>query len=160
MILVTTGTNGAPFDRMLRELDAVSPEEPVVVQHGPSRVRPRGATCVAYLPFGELVEQVRRARLVITHGGVGSVMVALMNGRQPVVVPRLCRFREAVDDHQLAFGRRLEQKGLVTLVTDPVELAEIAHRREEASSYALPGGNGLAQDLAAYLQSLVEWQPA
>jgi UDP-N-acetylglucosamine transferase subunit ALG13 len=156
MILVTTGTNGAPFDRLLLEVDAVESDEPLVVQHGPSRVRPRAATCVAYLPFGDLVEHVRRARVVITHGGVGSVVVALMNGRRPLVVPRIASFGEAVDDHQLVFGQRLAETGLVTLVADPARLREAL---QSGACYAaaprLPGAGPLADDLAAYLQSVV-----
>ncbi len=36
-----------------------------------------------------------------------TILVALANGKRPLVVPRLARFREAVDDHQLEFGGSL-----------------------------------------------------
>ena len=65
-----------------------------------------------------MVESVTRARVVVTHAGVGSVLVALGAGKRPVVVPRRGRFGEAVDDHQVDFARRFEQAGLVTLVED------------------------------------------
>ena len=69
-----------------------------------------------------MVDAVRRARVVITHAGVGSVMVALANGKRPVVVPRRKSFGEAVDDHQLQLGRRFSAAGLVTLVEEPDHL--------------------------------------
>ena len=101
MIFVTVGTNEARFDRLLQAFQPSPPDEELLVQHGPSGVRPPGATCVDYLPYDELVATVRRARVVVTHAGVGSIMTALANGKRPIVVPRLRRFDEAVDDHQL-----------------------------------------------------------
>jgi len=153
VILVTTGTNGAPFDRLLRAVDSIESDEPVVVQHGPSQIRPAGATCVGYLSFDELVEQIRGARVVITHGGVGSVVVALMHERRPVVVPRLARFGEAVDDHQLAFGRRLRADGLITLVDDVSRLGEALPRSDRHETPAIPSTSRLAGDLGRYLAS-------
>ena len=38
-------------------------------------------------------------------------------------MPRLKRFDEAVDDHQVGFGRRLHEEGLVEFVEDPEDLA-------------------------------------
>jgi UDP-N-acetylglucosamine transferase subunit ALG13 len=156
MILVTTGTNGAPFDRLLKGVDGVGDDEPLVIQHGPSQVRPSGARCVAYLSFDDFVAHIRRARVVVTHGGVGSVVVALMNGRRPLVVPRMADFGEAVDDHQLAFGRKLAEGGLVTLVTDPTRLGEaLSFRIGKGRAPELPGAGLLARELGTYLRSVI-----
>ena len=156
MILVTTGTNGAPFDRLLRAVDDIDGVEPLIVQHGPSQIRPRGATCVPYLSFDDLVAQIRRAEVVITHGGVGSVTVALVNGQRPVVVPRVAGFGEAVDDHQLSFGQKLAEAGLVTLVTDPFRLREtVSSRAGERAIPDLPGAGRLVRELRTYLRSIV-----
>lgn len=114
MIFVTVGTNEAPFDRLLEGVDALQLDEHLVVQHGPSEVRPQGAECYDFLTFDEIVEHMRAARVVISHAGVGTVLVALANGKHPVVVPRLRQFGEAVDDHQLAFARRLHREGVLT----------------------------------------------
>jgi beta-1,4-N-acetylglucosaminyltransferase len=124
MIFVTVGTNEAPFDRLVRAVDRLAGAEEVVAQCGSSSHRPVRAVCVDFLGFEELVELIRQARIVVTHAGAGSVMVALANAKHPVVVPRLRRYREAVDDHQLPFARRLAQRGLVTLVEDPLHLPE------------------------------------
>jgi UDP-N-acetylglucosamine transferase subunit ALG13 len=123
MIFVSVGTNEARFDRLLRAVEALGALDEVVVQHGPSPVRPAGATCVDYLSFEEMTDHIRRARVLVMHAGVGSILAALGNGVRPLVVPRLKRFAEAVDDHQVAFGRRLHDEGLVELVEDPDELA-------------------------------------
>ena len=122
MIVVTVGTNEAPFDRLLQAFDVERPTEELLVQHGPSHVRPTGASCVDFLSYDELVDAMRRARVVVMHAGVGSIMTALANGKRPVVVPRLRRFGEAVDDHQLDLGRRLHESGFVIFVESPEDV--------------------------------------
>ncbi|MCC6222821.1 MAG: hypothetical protein IT201_04950 [Thermoleophilia bacterium] len=151
MIFVTVGTNEAPFDRLLRWLDDLAREEVVVVQHGPSPVRPVGAECVAFMSFPEVVERMREARIVITHAGVGSVMTALLAGRRPIVVPRLRRFGEAVDDHQLAFGRRMAEAGLAILVEEPEELATAVARGGSQIDARLRSDRRLVGELREYL---------
>jgi UDP-N-acetylglucosamine transferase subunit ALG13 len=123
VIFVTTGTCD-PFDRLLLAVDGLALHEELVVQHGISPVRPRGARCVDYLAYEELVSLVRAARVVITHAGVGSVLTALANGKQPIVVPRLAGAGDAIDDHQLEFARHAARAGIVRLVEDPHDLGE------------------------------------
>jgi UDP-N-acetylglucosamine transferase subunit ALG13 len=151
VILVTVGTNEARFDRLLRALDALPGDEPLVVQHGPSPVRPRGATCVDYFPFEELAGLIRDARVVVMHAGVGSAIAALVNGKRPIVVPRLARYGEAVDDHQLPFGRRLHEAGLVELVEDPAELPEAVGRHGASDAVELRPNSRLVDELRSYI---------
>jgi UDP-N-acetylglucosamine transferase subunit ALG13 len=151
MIFVTVGTNEATFDRLLAALDGIPAGEELLVQHGPSTVRPAGATCVDYLPFDELVEAVRRARVVVTHAGVGSMLSALANGKRPVVVPRLARFGEAVDDHQVPLGRRLGEQGLVMFVEDPADLPGAISAEGTASEATVGMDERLVDDLRSFL---------
>jgi UDP-N-acetylglucosamine transferase subunit ALG13 len=124
MIFVSVGTNEAPFDRLIVALDRIPPGEEVIAQCGSSSHRPARATCSDFMPFEDLVQLVRAARIVVTHAGAGSTMVALANGKRPIVVPRLRRYGEAVDDHQLHFARRLAERKLVTLAEDPDRLPQ------------------------------------
>jgi UDP-N-acetylglucosamine transferase subunit ALG13 len=153
MIFVTVGTNEAPFDRLLRAVENLEHDD-VVAQCGSSSFRPKNATCVDFLAFEKLVEYVRSASLVVTHGGVGSIAVTLANGRRPAVVPRLHRYGEAVDDHQVALGRRLERSGIVTLVEDPDRLRDVSLDADPTPS-AANVSSALAQDLSRYLHERV-----
>jgi UDP-N-acetylglucosamine transferase subunit ALG13 len=154
VIFVTVGTQEFPFDRLLSGLDGI--EEELVVQGGPSSVRPEGATWFDYLSYPEVRELARRSRVVVCHAGVGSVMTAVAEGKRPVVVPRLKRYRETVDDHQLPFARRLAEAGLVTLVEDPALLRE-ALAETPAAPASLGRGGGLAADLRGYLEGLASY---
>jgi beta-1,4-N-acetylglucosaminyltransferase len=155
MIFVSVGTHEAPFDRLLRSVYALALDDQIVVQRGPSQVRSSGRVVEAeYLSFDEVVGHIRKARAVVMHAGVGSVMVALANGKRPIVMPRLHRFDEHVDDHQLELARRLEAQGLVTLVEEIEALREALEREAEPPgrmSDAAWLGNDLGEYLAAYL---------
>ena len=155
MILVTTGTNGAPFDRLLREVEAFGDAEPVFVQHGPSALRPSNATCVDYVSYEGLVSLVCQARAIVTHGGVGSILVALANGKRPIVAPRLARFGEAVDDHQLELARRLKGSELVAVVEDMARLRGHVAESDVKAPLAIGVGHGLIADLKSYLNECV-----
>jgi UDP-N-acetylglucosamine transferase subunit ALG13 len=153
MIVVTVGTNEAPFDRLLQAFDVDQPTEELLVQHGPSQVRPTGASCVDFLSYDELVDAIRRARVVVMHAGVGSIMTALANGKRPVVVPRLRRFGEAVDDHQVALGRRLQKAGLVTLVEDTGVVLKAVETVSPASGVDLGPNPRLVAELKEFLHA-------
>lgn len=155
MIFVTVGTNEAPFDRLLHAVAQVPGGEEMVVQHGFSRIRPARATCFQLLPFETLVEYVRRSRVVVTHAGVGSVMVALANGKRPIVLPRLKRYGEAVDDHQVPFARRMAEQGLVTVLEDATRLAHVLEEPLPPDRVGSADDSRLADDLRRYLERAV-----
>lgn len=161
MILVTVGTNGAPFDRLLAELDNVSPGETIIVQRGMSTVEPEGSTCIDYLPFDEVVSLAAQARVIVTHAGVGSVLLALEQGHRPIVVPRLKRFGEAVDDHQVEFGKRLSDESLAHYV--PVAAAvraaiRVGTTRQEPAAPAR-NASSLTGELSAHLRAVCRPAP-
>ncbi len=154
MILVTVGTNETPFDRLLKALDDREEDgEELLVQHGPSPVRPLGAEYVDFLPYDELADSIRRARVVVTHAGVGSIMTALANGKRPIVVPRLARYGEAVDDHQVGLGRRLAAEGLVTCAETGEELLRALAEPPAATTLELGPSRLLVADLRSYVEA-------
>lgn len=143
MIFATVGTHHQPFRRMLAALDEVDDE--LVVQYGYG-VRPvRAARAQAFMPFRAMLTTMENARAVITHAGVGSVLCARAVGHTPVVVPRLARLGEHVDDHQSELARALEERGEVVVLWENVELGEALRRagtrreRRELSATPLHG---------------------
>jgi len=151
MIFVTVGTNEAPFDRLLTVVGEIDTSEDIVVQHGSSTVRPRRTTCLDFLPYDELLAYMRQARVVVTHAGVGSVLMSAANGIRPIVIPRRRRYNEAVDDHQLPFARRLHAIGVVSLVEDPAALPDALSLDGRWQHERLPAAGHLVEDLRDYL---------
>jgi UDP-N-acetylglucosamine transferase subunit ALG13 len=99
----------------------------------------------------ELAQLIRDARITVTHGGVGSVLLSLENGKRPVVVPRLAAYAETVDDHQLESARRFARAGLVTLVEDPAELPDTIAALDCTISAPSGRPNPLVTEIRQYL---------
>ena len=156
MIIVSTGTNGDAFDRLLDAAAQLETDDDLVLQHGPSSIRRAGATHVDYLSFAEYERLVQDAHLVITHAGVGSVLIALIHQKRPILMPRLARLGEAVDDHQLSFALRLRDSGLAEMAEDAPSLQAAVNRSTAADAPPEPSGRGgLAKDLGNYLAEVV-----
>ncbi len=152
MIFVTIGTC-EPFDRLLASFEASELDEEIVAQTGLSVTKPRGIRCIDFLPYDNLVELVRDARIVVTHAGVGSILTCLANGKRPVVVARSREHGDAVDDHQLELARRLEAEGMVHFVEDLSTLPGVLARVDGLDRDAIRPGEALVRELREYLDA-------
>ena len=155
MIFVTVGTLHFPFDRLTAALAGLPPDERLVVQHGSSAPGPAWSESTAFMPFETVADHVRAARVAVTHAGVGSIMLALSQGKRPLVVPRRAQFGEAVDDHQVALADRLEELGLVTAVDDPADLVAAVARVGDAATMPPPPSHPLGRELRAYVADAI-----
>jgi UDP-N-acetylglucosamine transferase subunit ALG13 len=124
VILVTVGTHHQPFTRLIRALPTL-PGDELVVQYGhsPPPARRSARDAIPFLAYDRLAALMDAADVVVTHAGVGSVLTALRMGHTPIVVPRLERFDEHVDDHQVELTQTLEETGRVIAVWEMDELA-------------------------------------
>ena len=156
MIVFTIGTS-EPFDRLVEVADAVAAacRERVVVQGGHSRCRLDRAELVDFLPYDELVALVSEARIVVTHAGAGSALLSLREGKSPVLVPRRRQHGEAIDDHQVQFGRRLAELGLAHFVEEPGELPAFLRALPDEDARPSPHTRSLASSLRADLRDLL-----
>jgi len=123
--VVTVGTQeGYGFDRLY---DAVVPLladcDEVLWQTGSQDVSGWGIEGRDRVPHDELNDAVREADVVIAHSGTGSAITAFEQGKFPILVPRLARHGEHVDDHQVQIAREMERRGLAFMQT-PEELDE------------------------------------
>jgi beta-1,4-N-acetylglucosaminyltransferase len=117
VIFATVGSTQIPFERFVRALGSL-PGERLLVQHGPVDPPPGAARTNAFMQFPEMIESMEAADVVVCHAGAGSILCALRAGHTPVVVPRLKRYQETVDDHQVEFSRALAAEGKVIAVED------------------------------------------
>jgi UDP-N-acetylglucosamine transferase subunit ALG13 len=136
LLLVAVGTDHHRFDRLVRWVDGWLGSERgraaglrCLMQTGTS-APPTGhaAQWEAYLEFEALQAAMRDAAAVVCHGGPGTILGARHAGAVPIVVPRRHRLGEHVDDHQLAFSRRLAGDGGVFLAETEAELHALLDR--------------------------------
>jgi UDP-N-acetylglucosamine transferase subunit ALG13 len=158
--LATVGTHEDPFDRLLQELDRLVEvgeiTEPVFCQSGYCTYVAKHVECVRQLPFDELQQKMRDARIVITHGGPATIMQALAHGKVPMVVPRQAEFGEHVDNHQVRFARKISDR--VIPIIDIAELGPYIATYEERVAKLPAGGDGRerARDFAGKLGALCD----
>ena len=150
-VVVMLGTERFGFPRAVRAvLGAVPPDVPVTWQVGSTSWPGPSGELTRWLPATELAACVRRASVVVSHGGAGSVLTALAEGRVPVVLPRAARLGEHVDDHQVAMCEMLAERGLVVLV-EPGRPLTADHLVRAARLCAVPAAAAAPEGVAAAL---------
>ena len=153
--VVTVGTDHHRFDRLMDWLEGWEAQHPGVVrwvvQYGSSRPM-AGADNFSIKPRPELLEILRAADLVVTQGGPGGIMDSRECGTVPIVVPRLARLNEVVDDHQVAFAEHLARNGLLILAQTEDELFASLDRAvaDVASLRVVGGGNDVSQTVRRF----------
>ena len=117
MIFVTLGTQKFQFNRLLKYIDEKKKSgeinEEVFAQIGNSDYIPTNYKFKDFLNKDEFEDYIKKADLVITHSGVGTIISAININKPVIVVPRLAKYVEHVDDHQLQIAESFSKKKLV-----------------------------------------------
>lgn len=104
MILVTLGTQDKPFTRLLqaveRAIEAGEIHDRVVAQAGYTKFTSANMEVFDYIDQQQFSQFLRQADLLITHGGVGTIMTGLRAGKKILAAPRLAKYKEHHNDHQ------------------------------------------------------------
>jgi UDP-N-acetylglucosamine transferase subunit ALG13 len=121
LVFVTVGTDCHPFLRLMEwidvSLEGLDGRVRCLVQHGVSPP-PRKPETVDYMTYSEIKEALEAAAVVVSHGGPGTIMMTLAAGKVPIVVPRRADIGEHVDNHQVAFARRVAAMQTICLAEE------------------------------------------
>ena len=128
MIFLTVGTQ-FPFDRLVKAVDeAIGQgllEEEIWAQIGQSSYQPRNFKKSAnFLEKNVFDQWMQKASKVISHAGIGSITPALDEAKPLLVMPRLRRYGEVVNNHQVEIIRKFEKRGYLLAAYDVKELPE------------------------------------
>ncbi|MCK4859828.1 MAG: hypothetical protein KAS87_04650, partial [Candidatus Omnitrophica bacterium] len=125
-IFVTVGTFSTGFDRLLKEIDLLIEKliirKKVIAQIGSTKYQPKNYEWFRFASKEVFWDTMKESKIVITHGGVGSITDALKFNKRTIVVPRRKEFGEVVNDHQLEITRELERQGKIIAVYDIQDL--------------------------------------
>ena len=110
MIFVTVGTHEQQFNRLIKKIDQLKKgghiKDDVFIQTGFSDYIPESCDWKKFLSYEEMIQKTKDAKIVITHGGPSSFILPLQYGKTPIVVPRMKKYDEHVNDHQVEFCRK------------------------------------------------------
>lgn len=135
MILVLLGTQNNSFHRLLGEvqknIDNGNIKDEVVVQKGYTKFESEDMTIYNQVPLDEMKQLIEKADLVITHGGVGSIVTSIEKNKKVIAVPRLKKYKEHVNDHQLDIIRMFNQLEYIIGLNGVEELGEALRKAKE-----------------------------
>lgn len=124
MIFITLGSQKFQFNRLLKAVDELKLEEEVFAQIGYSDYRPQNFAYKEFLDRDEFAEIMGKADIVITHGGTGAIIGAVKKGKKVIAVPRLAKYGEHVDDHQIQLIEQFKEQNLIYGLADCTQLEE------------------------------------
>ena len=105
MIFVSLGTQDKSFIRLVEKIDELKKnniiKEDVIVQLGSTKYKSENIKCIDFMSMEEFDKYLHNCSYLITHGGVGTILTALKYNKKIIAVPRLKKYNEHVNDHQL-----------------------------------------------------------
>lgn len=128
MIFITLGSQKFHFNRLLQAVDELIEkgviDDEVFAQVGYSDYEPKHFEYKQFLDREEFAAQEGKCNILITHGGTGAIIGAVKKGKKVIAVPRLAKYGEHVDDHQLQLIAQFKGQNLICGLEDASELEE------------------------------------
>lgn len=158
MIFVTVGMHSQGFDRLIKKMDEIAGKinEEVIMQVGSTAYKPKNAKYFVFKNFQKMQELVRETRVVVCHGGAGTIIAALDYEIPVIAVPRLKKYNEAIDDHQLELINALEKDGKITAVYDIEKLENTLTSPFVNSHTNMKKDDRLVRTLGEYINKLTK----
>ena len=129
MILVTLGTQDKPFIRLVKEIDKLIDKkvikDKVVAQLGFTNYKSKNIETFNLIESDKLNELTKKADLIITHGGVGSILTGLKMNKKVIAVPRLLAHKEHTNDHQIQIVNEFYNTGYILKCDNPKDLEKV-----------------------------------
>ncbi len=135
MIFLTVGTHPQQFNRLISEVDILAGEkvisEEIFAQIGHSSYLPKNFPYVKFLSLDEFNKKMAGASLIITHAGEGNVGIGVQLNKKMIIVPRMRKFNEHTNDHQLELAKAIEREGRAVVLYDVKELKSAVEKAKK-----------------------------
>lgn len=164
MIFVTAGTTSFPFirlDKIVSDLRKIYPKEKIIYQN-PVLVEKisHGVICLPLVGQKEFAKYLKTSEFVIGHAGFATVMQSLKYSKpgKLAVIPRLSKYKEHVNDHQLYFAKYMERRGLIAVIDSAKEIKNLmkkARKKNTIKNYLQTSASNKKR-LINFLNSLTE----
>lgn len=129
MIFVTLGTQDKPFSRILKILDqAINDgiiQDEIIVQAGNTKYISKNMQIIDFITGEDFEKLILDSDMIITHGGVGSILTALNFKKRIIAAPRLTKFHEHGNDHQVEIINEFEKSGYLIALRENDDFSEV-----------------------------------
>ena len=151
MILVTLGTQDKSFVRLLealdKEIEKGNIKDTVLVQAGYTKYKSKNMEIFKSVSSDRLEELMEEASLIITHGGVGSILTALKHHKKVIATPRLSKYNEHTNDHQKQIIEEFGKMGYIIPLKDLTKLDKILEKSKTFKPKEFKSNNDNFKDL-------------
>lgn len=128
MIFVTVGSQKFQFNRLLKKIDELVEQgiitKEVFAQVGASDYKPKNYKFTDFMTQDEFNRRLDECDLVITHAGTGVIVNAVKKSKKVIATPRLQKFGEHVDDHQIQLIKQFDELNFIEPLYELEELIE------------------------------------
>ena len=135
MILITLGTQDKGFTRLLdlvqNEIDKGNIKDKVVVQAGHTKYESNNMEIFDLIDREKFSELISQCDLLITHGGVGSIITGLQNNKKVIVAPRLSKYNEHMNDHQIQITENFSRMKYILPLYENDDLGKVLKQAEK-----------------------------
>ena len=139
MIFVVSGTQKFQFDRLFIAIDNLICDgkinDEVFAQIGSSNYIPQKYQYGRFISNEVFDSYINKADLIIAHSGIGVIKTSIRIGKPVVVIPRLAKFGEHVDDHQLEIAEIYSNQNFLEVCYDEKNL-EVAIENAKTKVFA------------------------
>lgn len=157
-IFASAGTHSQQFDRLFMALDKLLQsgklKAEIFGQTGNSTYLPKGYAFAKFVSDSEYLQKIRWADVVIGHGGAGLIVAALEAKKPLVVLPRLKKFGEHTDDHQIELAEKMAKIGKAVCVRDISDLSAAIKNAQKLGRQKASNKQKLISDIKRYLTGL------
>lgn len=135
MIFVTVGTQKIKFTRLFKYLENIK-DEKVIIQSGFNEVDEKSNYEIyKSIPFYDMKKYIDKCDTLITHGGPDNIFYALSKKKKVIVVPRMSKYREHINDHQLYFANYLDKNNYCYVAMDEEEFIKCINTNKKTKLF-------------------------
>lgn len=125
MILVKLGTQKQEFKRLLDYIEKSHIEDDIIVQAGHTKYKSKKMQIYDFIEYDKMQEYTKKADLVITHGGTGSIVESIQMGKKTIACARKKQYGEHADDHQEQVTDILYEEGYILKLDENIKLDDL-----------------------------------
>ena len=135
MIFISVGSQKFQFNRLLAEIDRLIENntitDKVFAQIGNSDYKPRNYKYVDFVTQDDFNKLIEKSDIIITHGGTGVIINSIKKGKKVIAIPRLSKYKEHVDDHQIQLINEFKELNLIEAIHEVDELEKAIKKIKE-----------------------------
>ena len=129
LIFVTLGTQDKSFKRLLeaiqKQIDLGNIKEKIVVQAGYTKFVSDKMEIFDLVSHEKFDEYMSKCDLLITHGGVGSIIGGITRKKKVIAAARLKKYKEHTNDHQVQIIDVFSREGYILALEDFDKLDDV-----------------------------------